>query len=342
MCVCIYIYIYIYTYIHTRTSSTNRDTHENRYFPVPGFFLFGTFWRRTSVSIWRQPQFCKLGKLFGELAWKSPGLAFFFCLTAWCWSLYSFRCSNLIQSAISWEFFKINQAFKVWAPVLDSSLGAAAGERLKQATMDRGGQRADPAEKKPAPPSSFEVHAMGQVRLFVFRTLADSWTMVGSHLRAYSRDHHNIMCNSHTSLRQQRLFFQTKIKIAYRLQARETAAQRRLEKTKTEVITDIYSPSIIYARKACILTMRLHSLCFHNMAPLNLILTFFGCPWHEQIESAHFPGEDNLYCQFSIQHGNDWQVSCSPHVFFRAFLDVVGNVYCICDGTELWSSSGRF
>jgi len=27
-----------------------------------------------------------------------------------------------------------------------------------------------------------------------------------------------------------------------------------------------------------------------------------------QIESAHFPGEDNLYAQFSVQHGNDWQV----------------------------------
>eukprot|EP00281_Chroomonas_sp_CCMP1168_P034767 CAMPEP_0206242710 /NCGR_PEP_ID=MMETSP0047_2-20121206/17205_1 /ASSEMBLY_ACC=CAM_ASM_000192 /TAXON_ID=195065 /ORGANISM="Chroomonas mesostigmatica_cf, Strain CCMP1168" /LENGTH=209 /DNA_ID=CAMNT_0053667753 /DNA_START=68 /DNA_END=697 /DNA_ORIENTATION=+ len=27
-----------------------------------------------------------------------------------------------------------------------------------------------------------------------------------------------------------------------------------------------------------------------------------------QIESAYFPAEDNLYCQFSVQHGNDWQV----------------------------------
>ena len=31
------------------------------------------------------------------------------------------------------------------------------------------------------------------------------------------------------------------------------------------------------------------------------------CAGH-QIESAYFPGEDNLYCSFSIMKGADWQV----------------------------------
>lgn len=35
-------------------------------------------------------------------------------------------------------------------------------------------------------------------------------------------------------------------------------------------------------------------------------------PPFPQIEAAYFPGEDNLYCQFSIQHGNDWQVCLPP------------------------------